>query len=179
MVERVYHDALARPVAGRAAFVAEACGGDEELRREARMLAALNHPHIAAIHGVEERSDGVRALVLELVGGETLAERIERYGGSGLVLKEALELAIQIADALASSPLFFFRAQISRRAACYLRYHSWSASPGGTFRVMSTMMVSPSHRFTNCCLRRLPNRNSSTNSMQRYSISCAFGSSRR
>jgi serine/threonine protein kinase len=79
MVERVYHDALARPVAGRAAFVAEACGGDEELRREARMLAALNHPHIAAIHGVEE-SDGVRALVLELVEGETLAERIERYG---------------------------------------------------------------------------------------------------
>src|SRR5512138_1949057 len=39
--------------------------------REAQMLAALNHPHIAAIHGFEE-SNGVRALVLELVDGETL-----------------------------------------------------------------------------------------------------------
>ena len=45
--------------------------------REARMLAALNHPNIATIHGVEE-SDGVHALVLELVEGETLAERIAR-----------------------------------------------------------------------------------------------------
>jgi serine/threonine protein kinase len=172
-VERVYHDALARPRAERAAFLAQVCGEDEELRREiesllaqrastdglleggavaaaaglvsrtgtatltgrsigayhvltkigeggmgevyrardprlgrdvaikilpaefashperlarfereARMLAALNHPHIAAIHGVEE-SDGVRALVLELVEGETLAERIGRCSGSG------------------------------------------------------------------------------------------------
>src|SRR5437867_463990 len=45
--------------------------------REARMLASLNHPNIAAIHGLEE-SDGVRYLVLELVPGETLAERIKR-----------------------------------------------------------------------------------------------------
>src|SRR3970040_2073167 len=41
--------------------------------REARLLAALNHPHIGAIHGVEE-AEGVRALVLELVEGQTLAE---------------------------------------------------------------------------------------------------------
>ena len=45
--------------------------------REARALAALNHPNIATIHGVEE-SDGIHALVLELVQGETLAERIAR-----------------------------------------------------------------------------------------------------
>ena len=45
--------------------------------REARMLATLNHPHIGAIYGVEE-ADGVRGLVLELVEGETLAERIAR-----------------------------------------------------------------------------------------------------
>ena len=45
--------------------------------REARTLAALNHPHIAAIYGVEEAT-GVRALVLELVEGETLANRIAR-----------------------------------------------------------------------------------------------------
>ena len=43
------------------------------------MLATLNHPHIGAIYGVEE-ADGVRALVLELVEGETLAERIARPG---------------------------------------------------------------------------------------------------
>jgi eukaryotic-like serine/threonine-protein kinase len=189
-VERVYHDALARPVAARAAFVAEICAGDEALQREvesllaqpvsadawlergaaaaagelvdstrtatltgtrigvyqvlnligaggmgevyrardtrlgrevaikilppefashpdrlarfereARMLAALNHPHIATIHGVEE-SDGVRALVLELVEGDTLAERIGRCSDSGLGLKEALDIASQIGDAL-------------------------------------------------------------------------------
>jgi eukaryotic-like serine/threonine-protein kinase len=45
--------------------------------REAQTLAALNHPHIAQIHGLEE-SSGVRALVMELVEGEDLAERIAR-----------------------------------------------------------------------------------------------------
>ena len=45
------------------------------LEREARILATLNHPHIGAIYGIEE-ADGVRGLVLELVDGETLAERI-------------------------------------------------------------------------------------------------------
>ena len=43
-------------------------------QREAEVLAALNHPNIAAIHGVEEH-DGVKALVLELVDGQTLADR--------------------------------------------------------------------------------------------------------
>ena len=43
--------------------------------REAKVLASLNHPGIAAIHGIEE-SDGVRALVLEFVEGGTLADRI-------------------------------------------------------------------------------------------------------
>ena len=44
-------------------------------QREAQLLASLNHPHIAAIYGLEE-SNGVRALVLELVEGPTLADRI-------------------------------------------------------------------------------------------------------
>jgi serine/threonine protein kinase len=43
--------------------------------REARLLATLNHPHIGAIYGVEEAA-GVRALILELVEGQTLAERL-------------------------------------------------------------------------------------------------------
>ena len=45
--------------------------------REARLLAALNHPHIGAIYGLED-ADGVPALVLELVEGETLADRLRR-----------------------------------------------------------------------------------------------------
>jgi Tol biopolymer transport system component len=69
--------------------------------REARMLASLNHPHIGAIYGVEE-SAGVRALVLELVEGETLADKLEgeEARGKGLPIPEALAIARQIADAL-------------------------------------------------------------------------------
>jgi serine/threonine protein kinase len=160
-IERLYHEALARPAEDRAAFLSEACRGDDALRhdveslvahdgdaaflstpaspsgvgralligqrlgsyivsarlgeggmgevyqardttlgrdvaikvlpaifasdpdrlarfeREARMLASLNHPHIGAIYGLE-KSDGIRALVLELVGGATLAERLAK-----------------------------------------------------------------------------------------------------
>ncbi len=64
--------------------------------REARVLASLNHPHIAAIYGLED-ADGVPALVLELVDGETLADRIAH---GPVRLNEALTLARQIADAL-------------------------------------------------------------------------------
>jgi len=64
--------------------------------REARVLASLNHPHIGAIYGLED-ADGVRALVLELVDGETLADRIAR---GPIPLKETLIIARQIADAL-------------------------------------------------------------------------------
>ena len=73
------------------------------------------------------------------------------------------------------------RSGLDEFAPCraHRRYQSCSLSPAGTFRVMSTMSVSPSHRLTSCCLRRFPYMNSSTNSMQRYSMSCAFGSSRR
>ena len=64
--------------------------------REARVLASLNHPHIGAIYGFED-ADGVRALVLELVEGETLADRIAR---GPIPLNDALTIARQIADAL-------------------------------------------------------------------------------
>jgi serine/threonine-protein kinase len=64
--------------------------------REAQVLAALNHPHIGSIYGLEE-ADGVRALVLELVPGETLAERI---AAGPIPVDEALAIARQIGDAL-------------------------------------------------------------------------------
>ncbi|MGH9460177.1 MAG: protein kinase domain-containing protein, partial [Vicinamibacteria bacterium] len=64
--------------------------------REAQVLASLNHPNIAAIHGLEE-SGGKRALVMELVEGETLAERLKR---GAIPLDEALKIAKQIAEAL-------------------------------------------------------------------------------
>ncbi len=64
--------------------------------REARALAALNHPNIAAIYGVEDTS-GTPALILELVDGKTLAERMQQ---GQLPLKETLTIARQIAEAL-------------------------------------------------------------------------------
>jgi serine/threonine protein kinase/Tol biopolymer transport system component len=194
-VERLYHEALTRPVGGRSAFLTEACAGDDALRhevesllahnvsaddalgrgavaaaaglmsgvglsaltgrrigayhvlaqigaggmgevyrardtrlgrdvaikilpreftshpdrlarfeREARVLATLNHPHIGAIYGIEdepcEAGPHIHALVLELIEGETLAERIARRKGAGLPINEALDIARQIADAL-------------------------------------------------------------------------------
>lgn len=64
--------------------------------REAELLATLNHPNIGAVYGLEE-SDGVTAIVLELVEGETLADRIAR---GPLSIDDALSIARQIADAL-------------------------------------------------------------------------------
>ncbi len=64
--------------------------------REARLLASLNHPNIATIHGIEE-SDGVRFLVLELVPGATLAEIVAR---GPLPVRDALALGVQIATAV-------------------------------------------------------------------------------
>ena len=64
--------------------------------REAKVLASLNHPNIAAIYGFEE-SDDKRFLVLELVAGDTLAQRIKV---GPLPVDEALEVARQIAEAL-------------------------------------------------------------------------------
>ena len=65
-------------------------------QREAEVLASLNHPNIAAIYGLEE-SDGITALVMELVEGEDLSQRIAQ---SAIPLDEALPIAKQIAEAL-------------------------------------------------------------------------------
>jgi len=64
--------------------------------REAQLLASLNHTNIAALYGLEESGD-VRALVMELVEGPTLAERIS---AGPIPLDEALPIARQIAEAL-------------------------------------------------------------------------------
>ena len=64
--------------------------------REAKVLASLNHPNIGSIYGLEE-ADGIRALVLELVEGPTLADRIKQ---GPIPIDEALPIAKQIAEAL-------------------------------------------------------------------------------
>jgi serine/threonine-protein kinase len=66
------------------------------LTREAQVLASLNHPHIGAIYGLEE-FEGLPALVLELVEGDTLADRIAR---GPMPFAEVLPVATQIAEAL-------------------------------------------------------------------------------
>jgi len=68
-------------------------------RREAQVLAALNHPNIAHIHGFED-ANGIHALVMELVEGPTLAERVIQ---GAIPLPEALPIAKQIAEALAAA----------------------------------------------------------------------------
>ena len=74
--------------------------GDPErmarFEREAKLLASLNHPNIAAIHGLEQ-AEGKRFLVLELVEGETLAQRI---GKGPLPVDETLDVCRQIAEGL-------------------------------------------------------------------------------
>jgi serine/threonine protein kinase len=65
-------------------------------QREAKLLASLNHPNIAAIYGLEE-SDGTHFLVMELIEGETLKDRIK---SAPIPVEEALKLALQIAEGL-------------------------------------------------------------------------------
>ena len=89
---------LKRDVAIKALPATFAADADRvaRLQREAELLAALNHPNIAQIYGLE-RSGGTVALVMELVDGPTLAERIAQ---APLPLDEGLPIALQIASAL-------------------------------------------------------------------------------
>jgi eukaryotic-like serine/threonine-protein kinase len=77
--------------------------------RAAKTLASLNHPNIAALYGFE-KSSGVHALVMELVEGEDLSQRIAR---GAIPLDEALSIAKQIAEALEA------RAKAGRTIAAY------------------------------------------------------------
>src|SRR6266852_5666759 len=97
-VYRARDPRLARDVALK--VLPEAFAADTErmarFEREAKVLASLNHPNVAAIYGFEE-SNSVRALVLELVEGPTLAERIAQ---GPIPIEEALPIAKQICDGL-------------------------------------------------------------------------------
>jgi serine/threonine protein kinase len=81
-------------------FLPDAFTGDHErmarFEREAKLLASLNHPNIAAIYGLEQ-AEGKRFIVMELVEGETLAQRISK---GSLPVEEALGLCRQIAEGL-------------------------------------------------------------------------------
>jgi serine/threonine-protein kinase len=81
-------------------FLPETFARDTErvlrFEREARVLASLNHPNIAAIYGMEQEASR-KFLVMELIGGETLAERIRR---GPIPIEEALGIAKQICEAL-------------------------------------------------------------------------------
>jgi serine/threonine protein kinase len=97
-VYRAEDSRLGRQVAIK--VLPEMFSGDPErmarFEREARLLASLTHPNIAAIHGLEE-ADGKRFIVMELVEGETLAERIAQ---GALPLDESLEVCRQIGEGL-------------------------------------------------------------------------------
>src|SRR3981081_2819101 len=89
---------LKRSVAIKVLPASVACDADRLARfqREAEVLAALNHPKIAAIYGLE-KTPGFTALGMELVEGDDLSQRIAR---GAMPLDEALPIARQIADAL-------------------------------------------------------------------------------
>jgi len=97
-VYRATDTRLGRDVALK--ILPESVAGDADrlmrFEREARTLASLNHPNIAQVHGLEDDS-GVRALVMELVEGEDLSERLAR---GPVPLDEALPIARQVAEAL-------------------------------------------------------------------------------
>jgi eukaryotic-like serine/threonine-protein kinase len=74
----------------------------QRLHTEARAISQLSHPHICTLHDIGEQ-DGTTFLVMELIEGETLAERLARQADGGLALEEALRLGTQIAEALAAA----------------------------------------------------------------------------
>jgi eukaryotic-like serine/threonine-protein kinase len=98
-VNQAHDTKLGRDVAIK--VLPEAVAHDAErlsrFQREAKMLAALNHPNIATIYGLEQ-SDGTHYLVMELIPGDTLQQRVKRDGP--VPVEEALAIAKQIAEAL-------------------------------------------------------------------------------
>jgi eukaryotic-like serine/threonine-protein kinase len=126
-VWRARDSRLGREVALKLLPVAFANDPDRMARfqREARLLASLNHPAIATIHGLEE-SDGLVFLVLELVPGPTLAERLE---SGPLPVEESLRVALRVAEALEAA----HRGGVVHRD---LKPANVKASPDGTVKVL-------------------------------------------
>ena len=116
--------------------------------REARLLAQLNSPNIAAIYGIEE-TDGVRALVLELVDGPTLADRLR---DGALSLRETLAIAAQIVDALDAA---HERGIVHRD----LKPANIKITPDGTVKVLDSAWPRPTpDSWRICPLLRLERR---------------------
>ncbi len=85
------------------AEMAERADWLERFDREARALAALNHPNIVTIHSIEQDDDGSRFLTMELVAGKTLKERIAEEYPAALPVAEILRIAIDLTGALAAA----------------------------------------------------------------------------
>jgi len=102
VVYKAYDSRLDRVVAIKTvpAHLLEDRAIQERFRREAQILAALNHPHIAVIYDILEQADGCTYLILEYVRGQTLAERIR---DGPLPIREILSIGLQIAESLASA----------------------------------------------------------------------------
>ena len=102
-VYRARDSVLRRDVALKVLPAPHRLDADRQARfkREALALATLNHPNIATVHGIEDEA-GVQALVMELVDGQTLADRLDHRAtkASGLPIPEALAIARQMIDAL-------------------------------------------------------------------------------
>ena len=94
--------------------------------REAKTLASLNHPNIAIIHGLEKAAAGGRALVMELIEGPTLADRIAQ---GPIPLDETLSIARQIAEALEA-------AHVQRLIHRDLKPANIKLRPDGTVKVL-------------------------------------------
>jgi len=102
VVYKAYDSRLDRVVAIKTvpAHLLEDRATQERFRREARILAALSHPHIGVIYDILEQAEGATYLILEYVPGQTLAERVR---DGPLPLKETLSVGLQIAEALAAA----------------------------------------------------------------------------
>jgi eukaryotic-like serine/threonine-protein kinase len=133
-VYRAHDSRLNRHVAIKILPQLFAADADRIMRfqREAQVLASLNHPNIAHIHGVEEVG-GVRALVLEFVEGPTLEELI----AGGLSLAEGLQMARQIAEALEAA----HEAGVIHRD---LKPANIKVTPGGVVKVLDFGLAKPS-----------------------------------
>ncbi len=111
----------------------------ERFKREAQVLASLNHPNIAAIHGFEQ-SEGLQALALELVEGRTLADRIAH---GPMPIDEALPIARQIAEGLEAA----HEQGIVHRD---LKPSNVAVRPDGTVKILDFGLAKVLHRTWSC-----------------------------